>query len=195
MHLLAADPLACVALAMSIPNQLTITRIFLAPCMVGCLVYYHPERDWLRLLALGIFTFGMLTDALDGFIARMANQRTELGVLLDPIADKLLILTTLISCAVIRGLPETMRLPAWFNLVVISRDAMLVFGTTLLFLIKGQWHIHPSWIGKCTTVAQMSVIPTLLLELPIKPQVIMVAAVLTALSGIDYVRSGIRLLG
>ena len=180
---------------MSIPNQLTIVRILLSPCMVGCLVYYHPERDWFRLLALGLFVFGMLTDALDGFIARMTNQRTELGMLLDPIADKLLILSTLISCAVIRGLPDSLRLPAWFNLLVISRDALLVFGSTLLFLIKGKWSVQPSWLGKCTTVAQMSVIPILLLELPIKPQAILMAAVFTLLSGIDYIRSGIRLLG
>ena len=180
---------------MSIPNQLTLIRIFLAPCMIGCLVYYHPERDWFRLLALGIFALGMLNDALDGFIARIANQRTELGTLLDPIADKLLILTTLISCSVIRGLPDSMRLPAWFNLVVISRDALLVFGATLLFLMKGKWYVQPSWLGKCTTVAQMSVIPVLLLELPIKPQVIFTAAVLTLLSGIGYIRSGIRFLG
>ena len=180
---------------MSIPNQLTIIRILLAPCLVGCLVYYHPNRDWFRFLALGLFAFGMLTDALDGFIARSTNQRTELGTLLDPIADKLLILSALISCSIIHGLPESMRLTAWFNLVVISRDALLVFGSIFLFLLKGKWHAQPSWLGKCTTAAQMAVIPALLLQLPVKPQVILVATVLTLLSGIDYIRDGIRLLG
>ncbi len=180
---------------MSIPNQLTIIRILLAPCMVGCLVYYHPQRDWLRLLALAFFTLGIVTDALDGFIARIANQRTELGVLLDPIADKLLILTTLISCSVIHGLPEFLRLPAWFNIVVISRDALLVSGSIMLFFMRGKWFVSPSWIGKCTTAAQMSVIPVLLLGLPVKQHVILVATVLTVVSGIDYIRSGLRLLG
>lgn len=192
---MAVNPLAHPEIVMSIPNQLAIMRILLAPCMVACLVYYHPDRDWLRFLALGLFAFGMLTDALDGLIARMANQRTQLGALLDPIADKLLILTTIISCSVIHGLPESLRLPAWFNIVVISRDALLVSGAIMMFFMRGKWSVSPSWVGKCTTVAQMSVIPVLLLQLPIKQHVIILAAILTVFSGVGYIRSGIRLLG
>ena len=180
---------------MSLPNKISVFRILLAPGIVACLVYYHPGRDWLRLLALGVFLVGMVTDALDGLIARVQNQRTELGTLLDPIADKLLILSTLISCSVIRGLPEAMRLPAWFNLVVISRDVMLVAGALILFMIQGRWTVQPSWLGKWTTAAQMCVIPTVLLLLPIKLPVIAIATVLTVLSGIAYLRTGIRVLG
>lgn len=197
MHLLACEALAR-ALSkadMNIPNLLTIFRILLAPAIVGCLVYYDAHRDWMRLLALGLFCLGMLTDALDGFIARTQNQRTELGTLLDPIADKLLILATLISCSVIRGLPDFMRLPAWFNLVVISRDSLLIAGAIMFFFVKAKWSVTPSWIGKCTTAAQMAVVPTLLLGLPVKQPVILVATVFTVVSGIDYIRSGIRQLG
>ena len=180
---------------MSLANKISIFSILLVPCVVASLIYYHPERDWLRFLALGFFTVGIVSDAIDGFLARLYHQETELGTLLDPIADKLLILSALISCSVIHGLPIWMRIPAWFNLVVMSRDALLITGTMVLFAIKGRWSVRPSRLGKWTTGIQMLVIPTVLLGLPIKLPLIGVAAAFTVLSGISYVRLGIRVLG
>ena len=167
----------------------------LAPCLVAALVYYHPERDGLRFLALGLFVIGMASDAIDGFLARYHNQHTTLGTLLDPIADKALILSVLISCSTIHGLPDWMRIPAWFNLVVISRDVLLIAGAIVLFAIKGQWSVRPNRLGKWTTFAQMLVIPTVLLGLPIKLPLLVLAALLTVCSGIAYVRWGVRALG
>ena len=180
---------------MSLANKISILRILLVPAVVGSLVYYHPSRDGLRFVTLGLFLVGMATDALDGLIARTQNQQSELGTLLDPIADKLLILGTLISCSIIRGLPEWMRIPAWFNLLVISRDALLVTGAVVLFAMRGSWSVRPSLLGKWATFAQMLVIPTVLLGLPMKAPLILLAAVLTVLSTVDYVRVGVRLLG
>lgn len=182
-------------MTMSLPNKLSLLRILLAPIIVACLVYYHPNRDWLRMLALGLFALGVVTDALDGLIARLHNQRTELGTLLDPIADKLLILSTLISCSVVRGLPEAMRVPAWFNIVVISRDVILVAGAVMLFTMQGRWSARPNLLGKCTTAAQMAVILTVLLWLPFKLPIMAAAATLTVGSGLVYLRSGIRAVG
>jgi len=179
---------------MSLANQISICRLLLVPGIIACLVYYDPSREWLRLLAVGLFAVGMVSDALDGWIARLQNQQTQLGTLLDPIADKSLILGTLISCSVIQGLPETLRIPAWFNLVVISRDVLLVTGGLVLFVIKGRWDVRPSWLGKWTTFTQMLVIPTVLLALPAKLPIILAAAVLTVLSAISYIRMGIRAL-
>lgn len=180
--------------AMNLANKLSILRILLVPGIVASLVYYHPSRDVLRFVALGLFVVGMLSDALDGWIARTQQQQSQLGTLLDPIADKLLILGTLISCSVIRGLPEWMHVPAWFNLLVISRDALLITGAMVLFVTRGTWHVRPSWLGKWTTAAQMIVIPTVLLGLPVKLPLIAVAAVLTVCSAISYVRLGVRAL-
>ena len=182
---------------MSLPNKISIFRILLAPAIVACLVYYHPDRDWLRFLALGLFVVGIASDAVDGFLARVHRQQTELGTLLDPIADKSLILSALISCSVVHGLPAWMRIPAWFNLLVISRDVLIVAGTIVLFAMKGDWNVKPSWVGKSTTVAQMLVIPTLLLGSPpaVTQPLLLTAALLTVLSAISYVRTGIRLLG
>lgn len=182
------------AKGMSLANKISIFRILLVPGVVACLVYYHPDRDWLRFLALAFFLMGIVSDALDGFLARRHHEETELGTLLDPIADKFLILSALISCSIIRGLPDWMRIPAWFNLIVISRDALLIAGTTVLFIIKGRWNVRPSRLGKWATFAQMLVIPTILLALPLKPPLLAVAALLTILSAVSYVRIGIRVL-
>jgi len=183
------------AAAMNLANKISMGRILLVPVIVACLVYYHPSRDGLRFIALGLFLLGVLSDAVDGFVARRWRQRTELGAILDPIADKLLILSALISCSIIRGLPESMRVPAWFNLLVISRDALLVVGTLLLFALRGQWNIRPSRLGKWTTATQMLVIPTLLLGLQLKGPLIATATILTVLSAVGYLRMGFRLLG
>ncbi len=179
---------------MSLANKISIFRILLVPAIVASLVYYHPQRDVLRFVALGLFILGVLSDALDGFLARLKNQQTELGTILDPIADKFLILSALISCSVIHGLPDWMRIPAWFNLVVISRDVLLIAGTILLFAIQGHWNVRPSRLGKWTTFSQMVVIPVVLLGWPGKLQLVIVAATLTVLSAIGYIRTGIRLL-
>ena len=180
---------------MSLANKVSVFRILLVPAIVASLVYYHPTRDSLRFLTLGLFVIGMVSDAIDGFIARKHNQQTELGTLLDPLADKSLILSTLISCSVIRGLPEWMRIPAWFNLIVISRDALLITGAVVLFILQGRWSVRPSRLGKWTTFTQMLVIPIVLLGLPLKLPFVTGAAVLTVLSAVSYIREGIRVLG
>ena len=180
---------------MSLANKISVFRILLAPAIVACLLYYHPGREALRFLALSLFLLGIVSDAVDGYVARRRHQQTELGTLLDPIADKALILSTLISCSAISGLPDWMRVPAWFNLVVISRDVLLVAGAVVLFAIRGRWSVRPSRLGKWTTFAQMLVIPAVLLGLPLTPWLLVLAAVLTVLSGLSYVRTGIHVLG
>ena len=180
---------------MGIANKISIFRILLVPVIVASLLYYHPERDGLRFVAFGVFVLGILSDAIDGFLARLWHQESELGTLLDPIADKALILSTLISCSAIRGLPDWMRIPAWFNLIVISRDVLLIAGTIVLFAIKGRWSVQPSWLGKWTTASQMMVIPSVLLAWPCTGILLAIAATLTVCSAIDYVRTGIRVLG
>ena len=180
---------------MGLANKISIFRILLVPVIVALLLYYHPERDGLRFVAFGLFVIGILSDAIDGYLARRWHQESELGTLLDPIADKALILSALISCSTIRGLPEWMRIPAWFNLIVISRDVLLVAGSIVLFAIKGRWSVQPSRLGKWTTVAQMLVIPAVLLHWPVKTPFLITAAVFTVLSAIGYVRTGVRVLG
>jgi CDP-diacylglycerol--glycerol-3-phosphate 3-phosphatidyltransferase len=182
--------------AVSAANQISVCRLLLAPGVVASLLYYHPEREWLRFVALGLFVLGIASDALDGLLARSQHQETELGTLLDPIADKALILSAMISCSVITGLPAWMRIPAWFNLLVISRDVLLITGAVILFAIQGRWNVRPSWLGKWATFTQMLVVPCALLPLPLlKEPLVVIAAILTVLSAVSYIRMGIRVLG
>lgn len=179
---------------MSLANKISLGRILLVPGIVASLVYYSPTRDGLRYLALALFVLGILSDAVDGFVARSKRQQSPLGTILDPIADKSLILGTLISLSTIRGLPSWMRIPAWFNLVVISRDALLVTGTMLLFAFTGKISVQPNRLGKWTVVAQMLVVPAVLLDLPWKLALLVVAAAMTVLSAMSYLRLGAKLL-
>lgn len=179
---------------MSLANQISVARIFLAPCLVASLLYYHPSRDWLRYVTLALFAIGILSDAIDGFIARSKNQQSQLGTLLDPIADKLLILSALISLSAIHGLPSWMSVPAWFNLIVISRDVLLVTGTAVLFVLTGTFTVRPNRLGKLTVAMQMSVVPAILLRLPIAMPLMIIAAVLSVVSALAYLRLGTTLL-
>jgi len=181
---------------MNLPNKISLFRILLVPCIVASLLYYHPSRDGLRYVTLALFVIGVLSDALDGFIARTTHQQSPLGAVLDPIADKLLILGTLISLSAIHGLPAMMRIPAWFNLIVLSRDAVLLVGTILIILFTGSsFPVKPNMLGKCTSVSQMLAIPTALLGITsaAKTGLLIAAALLTIASGISYVRIGARL--
>ena len=179
---------------MSLANKISLFRILLVPVFVASLLYYHPARDGLRYVSLALFVIGVLSDALDGFIARSKGEQSKLGAVLDPIADKLLILSALISLSTIHGLPAWMRVPAWFNLIVISRDAFLVVGTLLLFLLTGKITVQPSPLGKMAVALQMCVVPTVLLGWPLQHPLLIVTAALTICSGIAYVRRGVQLI-
>ena len=180
---------------MSLANKISLFRILLVPVFVASLLYYHPARDGLRFVSLALFAAGILSDALDGFVARSKGQQSKLGAILDPVADKFLILGAFISLSTIHGLPDWMRLPAWFNLIVISRDVFLIAGTLVLFVFTGKFAVQPSRLGKAAVALQMSVVPIVLLGWPIKDPLLIGVAILTVCSGVAYVRRGMRLIG
>ena len=199
------EPMSTTPHANPIPNILTGVRLAAGVVMFLILAgvtgtpilsnYLSPDDQFaLYRVAFIIFIVAASTDWVDGFLARRWNATTRWGAILDPIADKLLILSVLISLSTIRAIPEWMRIPAWFNLIVISRDAILVFGTMLLFAFTGKLTVQPSPLGKVTVVAQMLVIPIVLLKLPVKAEALMIAATLTVLSSIGYIRRGSQLL-
>ena len=179
---------------MSLANQLSIFRLLLVPGIIACLVYYDPQRDWLRLLALGLFAVGMASDAVDGYVARSKAQWTRLGSFLDPLADKLLLLTAFLSLALIRDLPQDLRVPAWVVIVFVSRESFVVIGCLLLYHLTGRLEMLPSRLGKWAAFLQMLVVPVVLLRWPWAPWVWTAAAALTIISGVNYLRRGGRLL-
>ncbi|MBI3089058.1 MAG: CDP-diacylglycerol--glycerol-3-phosphate 3-phosphatidyltransferase [Candidatus Tectomicrobia bacterium] len=173
---------------LSLPNRITLCRIVAAPIFLILVVYgYHRS-------ALFLFILSSLTDALDGFLARTYHQRTRLGRILDPLADKLL----LAAAFIVMAMKE--MLPAWITIVVVSRDALIVLGALLLFLATGQLANGPSKLGKATTAAQFClIILVLAFPVPAKQPAFVVqlgwlTAFLTAASGVHYLYHGMRRL-
>jgi len=172
----------------NIPNFLTLFRIILTPVLVILLI------DGRLFEALAVFTIAGVTDGLDGLIARWMNQKTRLGAILDPIADKLLLTSVFVTMAVLG------YLPTWLAVTVISRDVIIVFGVLILFLFQGSTDISPSILSKTTTLVQLCTLFTVmvnkvmgLLDTVLVP-LFVTAAVLTVVSGLHYMYLGIRLL-
>jgi cardiolipin synthase len=129
---------------LTLANQLTILRIVLTPAFVLLVVYGY--LGW----ALIVFGTAGITDALDGLIARRAGQRTALGAWLDPMADKLLLVTTFVVLTV-PGVPLTNHLPLWLTVLVISRDVVIVGVVAIVTLAAGPRNFRPSMLGKFAT--------------------------------------------
>jgi cardiolipin synthase len=125
-------------------NQLTILRMLLIPAFVILLVYGH--RGW----ALVTFLAAALTDLLDGLIARIAGQKTDLGAWLDPMADKLLLVTMFVMLT-LPDIGSANRLPLWFTVLVISRDVAIVLTVAVINLAVGHRTFRPSFFGKLAT--------------------------------------------
>jgi CDP-diacylglycerol--glycerol-3-phosphate 3-phosphatidyltransferase len=138
----------------NLPNKLTVSRIILTFVFMGFL-YTHGILA--KTLALVVFLFASLTDALDGYIAKKNNQITDFGRLMDPIADKILVLAALLAF-VERGL-----VPAWMVVIIIFRE-VVVTGLRVLALTKGEV-LPADRVGKHKTVWQLSAITAILLFL------------------------------
>jgi cardiolipin synthase len=125
-------------------NQLTLLRMFLIPAFVILVVYGHLGS------ALAVFVTAGITDALDGVLARRSGQKTTLGAWLDPMADKLLLVTTFIVLT-LPGLGLANRLPIWLTVLIISRDIGIVLTVAIVNLAVGRRTFQPSIYGKAAT--------------------------------------------
>lgn len=166
---------------MNLPNALTVLRIFLVPLLVVVLLTRGEGHVY---FGVAIFTLAVLTDYLDGFFARRRNEVTRLGILLDPLADKLLIAAALLS------LVELGVVPAWVVMIILARE-LAVTGLRNLAAGRGVL-IRASGLGKGKMVSQVTAILLLLLSQPMPalrlPGTLALAVVvgMTLLSGLDY---------
>ena len=181
---------------MNLANRITIACIVSVPLFVTLLLYHSPEHPTFRLLALGVFLAACLSDALDGWLARRRNERTELGSYIDPIADKLLLVSGFLSLSLIPDLPGAMHMPAWVTISVLSRDLMIVIGAVVLFFTTGSLKPRPIFIGKITTVVQMATLVAALSAMPYDLRLVLDGATVffTAWSGVLYVHMGGKML-
>jgi cardiolipin synthase len=128
----------------TIANQLTLLRMLLIPAFVLLVVY--GRFGW----ALVVFIVAGVTDALDGIIARMPGQKSELGAWLDPVADKLLLVTTFIVLT-LPNIGLVNRIPIWLTVIIISRDVGIVLTVAIVNLASGPQTFRPSQLGKAAT--------------------------------------------
>jgi cardiolipin synthase len=190
---------------MTTANKITVVRILMIPAFVTMAIYYGQSiqrgapLEWQRFTAIVIFLVAAASDGLDGYIARRYKQRSSLGAILDPIADKGLLLSGIITLSISNWSyidPEYGRFPPWFPVLVITRDAVLLVGTGVLHLLIGKVRVRPSWTGKVATVLQMAAIGWVMLQLRFLPvlYIVIAAGIFTFISGIIYVADGVRQL-
>lgn len=186
---------------MNLPNILTLGRIAAVPAFALLLLYhgagFHEgvPSAWLRHLATAIFFAAVFTDALDGYIARRFHQKTRLGTILDPLADKLLLVTALILLSWNRG-HAFPQIPLWFPVLVLSRDILVMLGIAVIFMLGRGLEVRTHWTGKVSTGLQMAALALVLLGVPGAPLeiVIWLGGLSTLISGVIYFSRGIRLL-
>jgi cardiolipin synthase len=143
----------------TIPNVLTVARMVMIPLFVTALYYQRFG------LALAIFLAAGVTDGLDGLLARRFNQGSQLGQILDPIADKLLLVTSFVTLSTQAIIPKTNHLPVpfWVTAAVISRDVFIVVGAAAINIVTGFRGFRPSLLGKANTVVQLAAIVIILI--------------------------------
>jgi cardiolipin synthase len=174
---------------MNLPNYITLVRIVLIPFFINLMIYGYYR--W----ALAVFAAACVTDALDGLIARVTNSITDLGALLDPIADKLLILSAFVTLVLLE------MLPIWLVIIVVSRDVILVLGSLVIYFLGHDLKARPSFIGKAATVLQLLVVTLSLLlkafgkEMAGTQVLYWTTVVFTLVSGVQYVVRGTRIVG
>lgn len=187
----------------TIPNLLTVVRMALIPVFVGAL--YYQRFGW----ALAVFVAAGVTDGLDGLFARRFNQYSQLGQILDPIADKLLLVTSFVTLslpsivthsALVGPPPRHLPVPFWVTAAVISRDIFIVVGAATINIVTGFRGFRPSWLGKMNTTVQILSVVLILVAAsfpPLRgylPTVYTTVFSFAVVSGIHYVFWASKLL-
>lgn len=176
---------------LNLPNFLTLIRIATIPFF---LVLLSAQLYWESFI---VFVIGGLTDFLDGLVARLMNQQTAIGAYLDPVADKLLVM----SSFTMLGLSGA--LPAWVAVIVVSRDILILVGYGIIYLLfEERPKIEPSIIGKVSTLLQLVTVGAVLLllanpqmfDLLAKDLLVGAMAIATVWSGLQYLYRGLMWL-
>ena len=181
---------------MTTANKITILRILLIPFFVVEVLYYAQNGNELyRFLAVLCFAVAAICDGVDGYIARRYNQRSELGAILDPLADKLLLVSGIVLLSFDHR-PYLETVPLWLTGTIIGRDVLILIGMVVIQLMVGKVKVRPRIIGKVATVLQMVVVLWIMLKWAENwlRALTLVTAICTGISGLLYVWDGSRQL-
>ncbi len=184
---------------LTVPNMLTVFRMVLIPVFVTMLFYQR------FIVALAVFVCAGLTDGLDGLLARRFDQRSQLGTVLDPIADKLMMVTAFIVLSM-RSIfpapvPSHLPVPFWVTVAVISRDVFIIVGAAAINIMTGFRGFRPSWLGKVNTTVQIVAIAAIMFAASVPydtgyylPTVYATVFTFAVLSGLHYIFFASKLL-
>lgn len=185
---------------MTTANKVTIFRMLLVPFFVVEVLYYVRSANELhRVASLLTFFVAAICDGVDGYIARHYNQRSELGAILDPLADKLLLVSGVVLLSFDHG-PLLGQIPLWLTGTILGRDLILLIGLGVIHLTVGKVHVRPRILGKVATVLQMVAVLWILLKWDAGAGArwldiwTLAAAICTGGSGLFYVWDGVRQL-
>ena len=185
---------------MTTANKVTILRMLLIPFfVVEALYYVKTGKELFRLAAILAFGIAAICDGVDGYIARHYNQRSELGAILDPLADKLLLVSGIVLFT-FDNQPYFGTIPLWLTGTIIGRDLMLLIGWAVIHSTVGKVKVRPRILGKLATVLQMISLVWILLQWDTQfPSAwfwtwTLSAAICTGISGLLYVWDGMKQL-
>jgi cardiolipin synthase len=177
----------------TIPTLFTLARIIVMPIIIGAMM----NGRWG--IAFFFFVFACLTDLVDGFLARLLNEKTFLGACLDPVADKLLLLSCFSTLAFVST--PLFSVPRFFVLFVVGKEALQIAGALIIYRLRGHLDVYPTLLGKTTTCIQMIFIMWLFAcyffcWVPLKTYYVMLGVMIFFIgaSFIQYARIGWRVI-
>lgn len=182
-------------MGLTLANKITIGRILLIPIFIILLLSYAPERVVYLWWALGIYLTAEITDVIDGYIARRFYQKTKAGSILDPLADKFFLMSALITLYV-QGerYAWAVRFPLWLVVAFVARDVILILGGLLIELKRCSMEIKPNAWGKATALLQVVSVVAVFVQFNLAHLVWWLAVVAAVVSGLIYMREGIKAL-
>ncbi|MFN2529884.1 MAG: CDP-alcohol phosphatidyltransferase family protein [Pyrinomonadaceae bacterium] len=183
----------------TVPNLLTVFRMVLIPVFVSLLFYRR------FVFALAVFVLAGVTDGLDGLLARRFDQHSQLGTILDPIADKLMLVTSFVVLSMHsvfpQPIPNHLPIPFWVTVAVISRDVFILVGAAAINIVTGFRKFRPSWLGKINTTVQIGAVGLIMFAASVPygtgyylPTIYTLVFALAVVSGAHYVFFVSRLL-
>jgi len=181
-------------MALTFANKVTVGRILIVPFFIATVMYISPYHEYFRWLALGLFVVAVISDIIDGYIARTRGQKTKAGAILDPLADKILLISAFICLYIKRACFIHISFPLWFVVPIISRDVILLLGSMIIQLVTGKLEIEANRSGKFTAFLQIICVLGVLLQLQFTFVFWYVALAATLVSGVIYIKEGIKVI-
>lgn len=176
---------------MNFANKVSLFRILSVPFFIACLIYYCASKEYLRSVALCIFILAVISDAVDGYIARRAKLQSKAGLVLDPLGDKLLLMSAFILLSFDKF---AVKFPLWVTLLVLSRDMFILLGAVVVYIVRQDINVTPSRWGKFTTIFQMLSVIAVLMQFKFSFLLWWPAVIFTVISGSGYIRRGFKAL-